>query len=1278
MALIMGEDGVAEMLIGMMGSDTFVIITLDDGESIDGGAEGDAAGDVDSIDLSGVGAGVLVDLDVNDQGAVSPGMASQTGILSFFSSSSAVPVTGITLAPSDQTDLVFEVGDGPIPAAANTGVDSDPDVTGTAEITSITNAAGLTVTDLVGPSSLGEVMTVPGGEAPPEGDSIRNYFAINVPEVDGAASLLGLDISVGLDNAVVIEAFFDQGLIGAAGDGNDLFLFDLFGDDSVIVEALDADGAVIAGTGLAINSGPGPNNFGTSDTGDFGDTGIDLALFIDLNPFGSPDTIIDDIDIAGVGFDVEDLFSDTPLQPIFGLRITGTEVGSGAGSLDLGVVAANADAFGTDPATSPKDVSVSLSEIESVVGTAFSDTLFGNDEVNALSGGAGDDLIHGFGGADMLDGGEGIDTLLLGGAFAGATVDLAFGTAIIGPDTNILSGFENVNGSGFSDDIGGDDGANVLNGAGGDDVLQGFAGADTLSGGDGADTLLGGLDADALDGGLADDFVDGGAGDDTLTGGAGDDVLTGFSGNDVLDGGEGIDTAAFGGEGSAEIGGVFVDLTFGTAMIGDDSDTLSGIENVSGSAFADDLGGDDGANMLAGLDGADTLQGFGGADTLTGGDGADVLLGGFDADILLGGDGADFLDGGSGDDSLIGGAGDDSFAGGSGIDTVDFSGDAPSGGVIADLTFGVATKGEETDTLTEVENLIGTAFADDLGGDDGANQLTGLDGDDVLQGFGGVDSLLGGAGDDALLGGAGADALTGAAGADFLDGGAGDDVLTGGDGDDVLAGFSGSDSLDGGAGTDTAAFEGEGSAGVGGVTVDLTFGTASIGDDTDSLTGVENVSGTAFGDDLGGDDAANLLSGLAGDDLLQGFGGADQLDGGDGADTVLGGAAADALSGGNGSDFLDGGDGDDQISGGAGDDTLAGGAGIDTVSFLDEGAAAGSGVFVDLAFETASLGGDTDTLLEVENVEGTAFADDIGGNDGVNRLDGLGGDDTLLGFGGSDSLDGGAGTDTLTGGAGADTLTGGSGDDFLDGEDGDDQLIGGLGNDTLTGGAGIDTAVFADSAEAVFVDLGFGTATVGGSTDSLSEIENVSGSAFGDDIGGDDSANLLSGGGGADQLQGFGGTDSLFGDAGNDILLGGADSDLLDGGAGDDFLDGGDGGDQLVGGIGNDSLTGGAGADSLAGGAGDDSLTGGLGSDTLTGGSGADLLDGEAGDDILAIVSVDTGDAFIGGPGSDTLDLSALGVGATAALADITADGAASTGPGTLTLLGAVASLTGI
>ena len=86
-----------------------------------------------------------------------------------------------------------------------------------------------------------------------------------------------------------------------------------------------------------------------------------------------------------------------------------------------------------------------------------------------------------------------------------------------------------------------------------------------------------------------------------------------------------------------------VDLTIAVAQDtgGAGIDTLSSIEGLTGSAFADRLKGNDAANALAGGDRNDRLAGGKGTDHLEGGNGADRLIGGRDADLLAGGKGVD-------------------------------------------------------------------------------------------------------------------------------------------------------------------------------------------------------------------------------------------------------------------------------------------------------------------------------------------------------------------------------------------------------------------------------------------------------------------------------------------------------------------------------------------------------------------------------------------------------------------------------------------------------------
>ena len=80
----------------------------------------------------------------------------------------------------------------------------------------------------------------------------------------------------------------------------------------------------------------------------------------------------------------------------------------------------------------------------------------------------------------------------------------------------------------------------------------------------------------------------------------------------MLDGGDDLDTASY----ESSPAGVTVDLSTGSASGGDaEGDSLSNIEDVTGSDHSDTLTGDDSDNILNGLGGDDTLTGGGGDDT---------------------------------------------------------------------------------------------------------------------------------------------------------------------------------------------------------------------------------------------------------------------------------------------------------------------------------------------------------------------------------------------------------------------------------------------------------------------------------------------------------------------------------------------------------------------------------------------------------------------------------------------------------------------------------------
>ena len=247
----------------------------------------------------------------------------------------------------------------------------------------------------------------------------------------------------------------------------------------------------------------------------------------------------------------------------------------------------------------------------------------------------------------------------------------------------------------------------------GDDVIFGYDGSDTIYG---------------LDG------------DDVLYGGTGNDLLKGGGGADFLSGGANTDTASYRDSPSK----VYINLEAGLAQGGDAAgDTLVSIENLIGSDYGDILTGDDFNNVLEGESGSDILTGYGGTDT---------------------------LNGGSGDDYLLGGAGADTLNGGIGFDWAEYN-NSPTG-VHVSLLEGKGWGGEaEGDTLTGIEYLVGSNYADSLEGSDGAERFYGDAGGDWIQARGGDDWIWGEEGGDAIYGGDGRDVIDGGEGADYIHGG---------------------------------------------------------------------------------------------------------------------------------------------------------------------------------------------------------------------------------------------------------------------------------------------------------------------------------------------------------------------------------------------------------------------------------------------------------------------------------------------------------------------------
>ena len=442
------------------------------------------------------------------------------------------------------------------------------------------------------------------------------------------------------------------------------------------------------------------------------------------------------------------------------------------------------------------------------------------------------------------------------------------------------------------------------------------------------------------------------------------------------------------------------------------------------------------------------------------------------------------------------------------------------------------------------KDFTGGDAPDSIAGDMRNNEIRGMGGNDEISGMGGNDTLIGGDGEDTLRGGEGDDMLTGGAGNDMLDGGEGGEEKG-----------------------DTADYSDDAMR----VRVNLEMSKANVirqastdpfagAAEEDTLTNIENVTGSPGADEITGDSEDNTLNGGGGNDMIMGGGGDDTLV--DEDYTAEPENSATSI---------------DTHDGGAGNDTLVikdtRGLTIDLTGMVN-GTKGADGNLVILSggvasghIKTAMMG--DDSVSTIENIDcdaGAASVCTITGDDRPNMLNGGGGNDTLNGGGGNDTLNGGGGNDTYDGGEGSDMIYADTADQSIDGG------IGPMSEADSPMDLGVDTLSYAkvteDMDENTLGDQGVA------SLPTLTSIEVLVLSPLNDNVRIGAVHRSVDGGGGNDTIEGHSGRDMIIGGEGDDTLSsgGGACTDADDCKTDDEFDKAQ--ADVLAGGPGNDTLTG--------------------------------------------------------------------------------------------------------
>lgn len=689
----------------------------------------------------------------------------------------------------------------------------------------------------------------------------------------------------------------------------------------------------------------------------------------------------------------------------------------------------------------PAPISFNVFNFNEIRGTTNNDTIRGSQADETIDGVAGDDFISGRGGNDVLGGGTGNDTVLGSGGndtiIADTGNDLIDGGGSNSPTGNVLD----YGSFGFGITLGGSGEILKDGGIQGTDTIRNI---NTIIGDETQRNIIDGeLNASGnafLDINLEEEtlivnplvantffpepvsfnvinFQDvvGTVNNDTIIGSSEDNVVVGSRGSDVLDGLGGFDVLTYEELENTSItltafGGVIKASNFGLLL---GADSIDGFEVIvaDSTGIRNTVDGEDVQNAQISVDldansltvvvfDADfpnpldfTIVNF---DNVRGTAQNDTIAGDLQDNVFLGSGGNDFYDGRDGVDAV-------SYAQRSGSITIGGSGEI--------------VKGDGTDTIRNIETIIGNS-----------NEFNVIDGTLNADGNASLEVDLT----------AGALVVTPEVPNTFFPGPISFIIegfidVKGTVNDDTIVGFA--EDLNFFFGTDgDDEYDGVGSFS-GGNGALLRYDGFGNGVTFNAAQGTDNGSGTvlkAFG--VRGTDTFINVSAVAGD--------IDRLN------IINGQNDADA-----GASF--------------------------EIDFRTEGTGPLAGGRLIVNNSDATVASKTFAIANFVDVIGTNNDDEIRADGNANEFFGEGGDDFIFGRGGQDDIFGGEGDDNLLGGGGRDLLVGGNGSDFLRAGKGDDEIIG-VGDtlgandfDVLKGDAGVDEFILGDGTNIFYKGIGF-------------------------------------------------------------------------------------------------------------------------------------------------------------------------------------------------------------